>query len=229
MSPDAPRFRLTALLDPRPGDADTVAIHSDVREVTRAELRAGALALADLLRSVGVRPGRAVAVMSADGADTVAALFGVWFADAVYVPLNPRLTDRELAHVLGEVRPAAIVADSTASGRFPGRAVVEAHGRGGSYAWAARAVDPSRGRGGASTVSAVPDEAAASAEPSRDQAAPPPPPTPPTPPSSSSPPGPPARPNPSSSATPASPRCSNPCSPSSSGPAASPGPIRCRT
>ncbi|NUP32269.1 MAG: long-chain fatty acid--CoA ligase, partial [Streptomycetaceae bacterium] len=47
------------------------------------------------------------------------------------------------------------------------------HGRGGSYAWAARAADPSRGRG-ASTASAVPGEPAASAEPSRDQAVPPP-------------------------------------------------------
>ncbi|GAA4972385.1 hypothetical protein GCM10023205_43160 [Yinghuangia aomiensis] len=144
MSVDSSQLRLTALLDPRPGDTGTVAIHSEAREVTRAELRVGALALADRLRAVGVRPGQAVAVMSADGADTVAALFGVWFAEAVYVPLNPRLTDRELAHVLGEVRPAAIVAGGAGTERFPGRQVIEACGRGGSYAWSARAADSTR-------------------------------------------------------------------------------------
>ncbi|MDI2125352.1 class I adenylate-forming enzyme family protein [Yinghuangia seranimata] len=117
-------MRLTDLLAPRPDDADTAAVHTDTREVTRADLRAAATRLADVLRAAGVRAGQAVAVMPADGADAVAALFGVWLADAVYVPLNPRLTDREVARVLADVRPALVVAGGAQAGRFPDRAVV---------------------------------------------------------------------------------------------------------
>ncbi len=42
-------------------------------------------------------------------ADVVAALFGVWRAGGVYVPLNPRLGGSDLAHVLEAVDPAVIV------------------------------------------------------------------------------------------------------------------------
>ena len=45
-------------------------------------------------------------------ADVVATLFGVWRAGGVYVPLNPRLTEREVEHVLDSVRPAAGVTTS---------------------------------------------------------------------------------------------------------------------
>ena len=41
--------------------------------------------------------------MLADGIDVMGALFGVWRAGAVYVPLNPRLSDDEIAHVLRKV------------------------------------------------------------------------------------------------------------------------------
>ncbi|MCF2525974.1 class I adenylate-forming enzyme family protein [Yinghuangia soli] len=119
-------MRLTELLAARDDDATTVAIHTDTREVSRAALRDGAHALAAVLRSAGVRTGQAVAVMPGDGADAVAALFGVWLADAVYVPLNPRLTDAEVDRVLAAVRPALVVTDPTRAWRFPGRPVVVA-------------------------------------------------------------------------------------------------------
>ena len=63
--------------------------------------------------------------MLPNGPDIVAALFGIWFAGGVYVPLNPRLSADELAHVIAEDRPAAILTtpdDAGADRRRPGRA-----------------------------------------------------------------------------------------------------------
>src|SRR5437899_7791038 len=77
--------------------------------VTRAELEATAAALGAELRAAGVAPGEAVAVSLPNGSDLVAALFAVWGIDAVYLPLNPRLTEVERAHIVDAVRPAAIV------------------------------------------------------------------------------------------------------------------------
>jgi len=102
-------MNLADVLDPRDDDATTVAVYTTTDEITRAELRARAEALTALLRAQGLRPGQAVGVMLPNGPDIVAALFGIWFAGGVYVPLNPRLSADELAHVIAEDRPAAIV------------------------------------------------------------------------------------------------------------------------
>jgi acyl-CoA synthetase (AMP-forming)/AMP-acid ligase II len=56
--------------------------------------------------------------------EVVAALFGTWRAGAVYVPLNPRLTDREVDHILDTVRPAAIITTPDQRDRFPDRTVI---------------------------------------------------------------------------------------------------------
>ena len=55
-------------------------------------------------------------------AEVVAALFGVWRAGGVYVPLNPRLGASDLAHVVEAVEPSIIVttrSTSTASASSP--------------------------------------------------------------------------------------------------------------
>jgi long-chain acyl-CoA synthetase len=109
---------LTELLEPRTDDATTVAVYTANEEITRAELRARAEALGSVLRDAGLRTGQAVGVMLPNGPDVVAALFGVWYAGGVYVPLNPRLSDDEVAHVLASDRPAAILTDDTSVTRF---------------------------------------------------------------------------------------------------------------
>ena len=106
---DVTPMNLADVLDPRDDDATTVAVYTTTEEITRAELRARAEALTALLRERGLQPGQAVGVMLPNGPDIVAALFGIWFAGGVYVPLNPRLSADELAHVIAEDRPAAIL------------------------------------------------------------------------------------------------------------------------
>jgi long-chain acyl-CoA synthetase len=123
-------MNLADVLDPRDDDATTVAVYTTTEEVTRSELRARAEALTAVLRERGLRPGQAVGVMLPNGADIVAALFGIWFAGGVYVPLNPRLSPDELAHVITVDRPAAIVARPDDAARVTDVPVVLAPGDG---------------------------------------------------------------------------------------------------
>jgi long-chain acyl-CoA synthetase len=109
--------RLTDLLAERDGDAGTLAVYCGGRSVTRAQLRESAQALAAALQGIGLTAGQPVAVQLPNGPEVVAAMFGVWLAGGVYVPLNPRLTDREIRHYIESVRPAAVVAQG-AGGSF---------------------------------------------------------------------------------------------------------------
>lgn len=88
-----------------------VVIHAGEEAVTRSELDARASAIADALLARGVEAGQPIAVKLPNGADLVAALFGVWKAGAVYVPINPRLTTTEIDRTLAAVRPAALLGD----------------------------------------------------------------------------------------------------------------------
>jgi long-chain acyl-CoA synthetase len=109
------------------GEPDALAVHAEGRDHTRAQVREQADALAGALAAAGVEPGTAVGVMLPDGADVVAALFGVWRAGAVYVPLNPRYADDEVAHVVEAVRPAAVVITPELAHRFADRPLPVLH------------------------------------------------------------------------------------------------------
>jgi long-chain acyl-CoA synthetase len=109
------------------GDGDALAVHAGGRDHTRAEVRVHADALAGALSDAGVARGTAVAVMLPDGADVVAALFGVWRAGAVYVPLNPRYAAHEVDHVLAAVEPAAVVTTPDRVDGFAGRPLAVLH------------------------------------------------------------------------------------------------------
>jgi acyl-CoA synthetase (AMP-forming)/AMP-acid ligase II len=88
---------------------DEPAVFADGVTTTVAELQARADEIASSLRDAGVEPGHVVLVSLPNSAELIATLFGVWRAGAVYVPLNPRLTDSEAALVRADVQPAALV------------------------------------------------------------------------------------------------------------------------
>lgn len=104
------------LFDPS-ADLDAIAVHAAGAETTPRELAQQADAIAAALRGAGVAPGNAVGVSLPNGSVLVAALFGVWRAGAVYVPLNPRLPDGERERIVEAVRPAALVR-ATSDGRW---------------------------------------------------------------------------------------------------------------
>jgi len=108
------------LLTPSAGARDDdVLVHDAGGATTRAVLVGASLGLRDQLVDAGVGPGSAVAVMLGNRVDTVAALFGVWALGAVYVPVNPRLTAREITRLLDAVTPAALLTTASSSDRFP--------------------------------------------------------------------------------------------------------------
>lgn len=65
--------------------------------------------VAATLADAGVAPRTPVACLLPPSAEVVAAFFGTWAADCVYVPVNPRLSDSEIADLLAAVRPAAVI------------------------------------------------------------------------------------------------------------------------
>lgn len=91
------------------GDPGALMVLAGAATLTRAELVRDATAARDALVAAGVGPGDAVAAVLPDEPATLATLFGVWLARAVYVPLNPRATAAEHARVLEVVRPAVLV------------------------------------------------------------------------------------------------------------------------
>jgi long-chain acyl-CoA synthetase len=90
-------------------DAAAPVVHAGGAAHSWADVRERADAVAVDLAAAGVGPGLAVGVALPNGVELIATLFGVWRAGAVYVPINPRYTADEVAHVLGSTAPAARV------------------------------------------------------------------------------------------------------------------------
>jgi long-chain acyl-CoA synthetase len=107
------------------GDEDgaTLLVHEGGRDHSLDEVRGRAEDIAARLREAGVTAGAPVGVMLPN-AEVVAALFAVWRAGGVYLPLNPRLGASDLAHVLESVDPAVIVTTAEHLERFEDRAAV---------------------------------------------------------------------------------------------------------
>ncbi len=95
-----------ALVDAEHGD------RISYREWNRRAERA-----ARALHAAGIRRGDRVAVLAESSVDVLDVLFACGKLGAVFLPLNWRLTDRELERVLGHARPRALVADRAAAER----------------------------------------------------------------------------------------------------------------
>jgi acyl-CoA synthetase (AMP-forming)/AMP-acid ligase II len=113
------------LFDTDEESLDEVAVHSGAERVTRRALIDEANAVRDALVELGIEPGMRVGVMLGNDAGTVATLFGVWAAGAVYVPVNPRLTDREIELLIASVSPAALITTPGDDARIAGLVLPE--------------------------------------------------------------------------------------------------------
>ncbi|MFC5371770.1 AMP-binding protein [Brevundimonas faecalis] len=90
--------------------ADRLGYVSLGSAVTYGDMLTAAKGFGAWLQSVGVRPGERVALMMPNCLQYPAALFGVLFAGAVVVNVNPLYTPRELHHQLKDSGAVAIVA-----------------------------------------------------------------------------------------------------------------------
>jgi malonyl-CoA/methylmalonyl-CoA synthetase len=94
---------------------DAVALRVGAQELTWQELHGAAGAVAE-----AVAGAERVAVWAVPSAETVVAVVGALVAGVPIVPLNPKLGERELEHVLGDSDPALVLAtpgEASAPGR----------------------------------------------------------------------------------------------------------------
>ncbi|MFT7836468.1 acyl-CoA synthetase [Saccharothrix sp. BKS2] len=91
--------------------SEKVALRFPERELTYARLAAEARAVAH-----GLRGRRRIAVWARPTPGTCVAIVGALLAGVPVVPLNPRIGERELAHVLADSEPDLVVDDELPSG-----------------------------------------------------------------------------------------------------------------
>jgi long-chain acyl-CoA synthetase len=96
------------LVDHPFGDAQSLLCTIDA-ELSAGAARAAARAIAEKVVAAGVGGGEAVAVQLPNGPDIVTTMFGIWLAGAVFVPINARAPEHEVASVVDATRPRAIV------------------------------------------------------------------------------------------------------------------------
>ena len=103
---------------------DAVALRHGDRELTYAALDARSSRLAQALLAAGIGPGSRVAYLGRTAPEVVELLFAAGKLGAVVVPLNWRLSAREIAAILSDAGIRLLIADAGACrpGR-PGRAI----------------------------------------------------------------------------------------------------------
>ncbi len=91
---------------------DKTAIVSDARSLTFSQLHQEALATAECLRGIGIAPGDRVGICMEKTLDQVAVILGVLFANAVVVPILPRLKQSNIQHIIENSGMVALITDS---------------------------------------------------------------------------------------------------------------------
>jgi long-chain acyl-CoA synthetase len=100
---------LSALLLDHPFGDDEGLLFTIDQAMTAGEARAR---VRELVPQLPIEPGQAVAVMLPNGPDLVCTMVAIWEAGGVYVPVNPRLPQVEIDHVLADTAPALMVTEA---------------------------------------------------------------------------------------------------------------------
>ena len=87
----------------------TAVVLPDVGSVSYAELRELALSTAMRLRALGVSPGDRVGIYMDKSVDAVASIFGVMYAGAAYVPVDPSAPVSRCAYIFQDCEVSAVV------------------------------------------------------------------------------------------------------------------------
>jgi acyl-coenzyme A synthetase/AMP-(fatty) acid ligase len=100
---------LAALLTEHPFADDEPLLHGVDGTRTAGDTRTAAREFADRLHALGVRVGDAVAVQRPNDTSFIVAMFGVWLAGGVFVPVNARAPEAERAAALHATRARILV------------------------------------------------------------------------------------------------------------------------
>jgi amino acid adenylation domain-containing protein len=91
---------------------DKTAVVSRERSLTFAQLHDEALATAQCLRELGIGAGDRIGICMEKTVDQVSVILGVMFANAVAVPILPRLKAPNIRHIIENSGMAAMVTDT---------------------------------------------------------------------------------------------------------------------
>ena len=91
---------------------DKIAVVCKTRSLTFSQLLEEALTTAQCLREIGVEPGDRVGICMEKTADQISVILGVLFANAVVVPILPRLKQPNVRHIIENSGMVALVTDS---------------------------------------------------------------------------------------------------------------------
>ena len=95
---------------------DAMALKTNAASITYAALGLDVDRIADWLHeSGGVSAGDRVVLLADNSPFLVASFFAIARLDAVAVVVNPRLTDREVALIVGDAKPKLMLADKTSA------------------------------------------------------------------------------------------------------------------
>lgn len=87
--------------------------------LTFGTYRAAVLQLAAKFEELGVQPGSKVAVVLANGLNAAVAVLAVMVAGGVAIPINPRLTEQEMAWLLAHSKAQLVITDQLNSDSLP--------------------------------------------------------------------------------------------------------------
>ena len=132
---------------------DQLAVADDTRRLSYAELEGRTARLAGWLLSHGVAKGDRVAILLANQTPYIEAVFAATRIGAIAIPINTRLSPREVRFILEDSSPAAAVFDSeladttreAASGVVPESALLEVGGDADPYQAALEDSTPEHG------------------------------------------------------------------------------------
>ncbi|HEX8275797.1 MAG TPA: amino acid adenylation domain-containing protein [Longimicrobiaceae bacterium] len=99
---------------------DAVAVVSDGRGVTYAELAARSAGLAERLRALGAGPETRVALLAARSPELVAGMLAVLRAGAAYLPVDPATPRERVATILADAAVPVVLADAEGAERLEG-------------------------------------------------------------------------------------------------------------
>ncbi|WP_297744836.1 AMP-binding protein [Nitrosomonas sp.] len=91
---------------------DKVALISRERSITFGQLLLESMATAECLREIGIQAGDRVGVCMEKTIDQVVSLLGILFANAVVVPILPRLKSPNIRHIIDNSGMAAMITDA---------------------------------------------------------------------------------------------------------------------
>ena len=88
------------------------AIVSKTRSITFSQLHEEAMTTAECLRELGIEAGDRVGICMEKSVDQVLVILGILYANAVFVPILPRLKQPNIQHIIENSGMVSMIADS---------------------------------------------------------------------------------------------------------------------